>query len=73
MWRIDPTTNAVVATIPVPPTPVQGRDIAVGGGSVWAESAISSSPASTRPQVWRLPLDWHRAVARPEGFEPPTY
>lgn len=34
--RIDPTTDTVVATILVTSRPVEGGDIAVGGGSVWA-------------------------------------
>jgi YVTN family beta-propeller protein len=34
--RIDPATDTVVATILVTPTRVEGGDIAVGGGSVWA-------------------------------------
>jgi virginiamycin B lyase len=34
--RIDPATDAVTATILVTPVPVQGGDIAVGGGFVWA-------------------------------------
>jgi YVTN family beta-propeller protein len=34
--RIDPQTNSVVATIAVSSTPVDGGDIAVGCGAVWA-------------------------------------
>ncbi len=34
--RIDPVTDTVTATILVSPAPVEGGDIAVGGGSVWA-------------------------------------
>ena len=34
--RIDPATDSVTATIVVATRPVQGGDIAVGGGSVWA-------------------------------------
>ncbi len=33
--RLDPVTNSVVATIPTG-GPIQGGDIAVGGGYVWA-------------------------------------
>lgn len=34
--RIDPATDAVTATILVTAVPVDGGDIAVGGGFVWA-------------------------------------
>jgi virginiamycin B lyase len=34
--RIDPATDSVVATVLATPTRVEGGDIAVGGGSVWA-------------------------------------
>jgi virginiamycin B lyase len=34
--RIDPATDTVTATILVTPTRIDGGDIAVGGGSVWA-------------------------------------
>ena len=34
--RIDPATNRVVASIRVTARPIQGGDIDVGGGSVWA-------------------------------------
>jgi YVTN family beta-propeller protein len=34
--RIDPETDTVDATILVTPSPIEGGDIAVGGGSVWA-------------------------------------
>jgi YVTN family beta-propeller protein len=34
--RVDPSTNAVIATIKVAEYPVQGGDVAVGGGSAWA-------------------------------------
>lgn len=34
--RVSAETNAVVATIPVDSTPVDGGDLAVGGGYVWA-------------------------------------
>jgi streptogramin lyase len=34
--RIDPATNAVSETIDVSDVPVDGGDLAVGGGSVWA-------------------------------------
>lgn len=34
--RVDPTTNKVVATIRVDSGPVEGGDISVGGGYVWA-------------------------------------
>jgi virginiamycin B lyase len=34
--RIDPATDSVTATILVATRPVQGGDIAVGGGFVWA-------------------------------------
>jgi virginiamycin B lyase len=34
--RIDPTTNQVAATITVSTTAIDGGDIAVGGGYVWA-------------------------------------
>ena len=34
--RIDPASDSVTATILVATRPVQGGDIAVGGGSVWA-------------------------------------
>ena len=33
--RIDPKTDSVVATISVGAMPIEGGDIAVGGGSVW--------------------------------------
>jgi virginiamycin B lyase len=34
--RVDPSTNSVVATIKVTESPVQGGDMAVGGGFAWA-------------------------------------
>ena len=34
--RVDPATNAVTATITVDSGPVEGGDLAVGGGFVWA-------------------------------------
>ena len=34
--RVDPDTNQVVATIDVATSPVDGGDLAVGGGAVWA-------------------------------------
>jgi YVTN family beta-propeller protein len=34
--RVDPDTNTVAATIPVDSHPVDGGDLAVGGGYVWA-------------------------------------
>ena len=34
--RVDPATNTVVATIDVDTGPIEGGDLAVGGGRVWA-------------------------------------
>ena len=48
--RVDPATNTAAATIKVADEPVNGGDIAVGGGSVWArvtdQLAVRIDPAT---------------------------
>ncbi len=54
--RIDPKTAAVVATISVGSTPIEGGDIAVGGGSVWvrvSDSLIARIDPKTNRVVGR--------------------
>jgi streptogramin lyase len=46
LWRIDPATGKLVATIPLPFTPT---DVAVGDGAVWVTSALANWLARIDP------------------------
>lgn len=55
--RIDPTTDKVTDTIDVSPVPVDGGDLAVGGGSVWArvsDALVVRIDPTTRRVVDRI-------------------
>ncbi len=55
--RIDPGTNTVVATIPVSARPVEGGDMAFGGGFAWArvsDSLVAQIDPATNTVVRRL-------------------
>ena len=59
--RVDPATNTVTATIHVSGRPIQGGDIAVGGGSVWARVSdvlIAQIDAATNTVVARFGESW---------------
>lgn len=54
--RVDPATNSVVATVRVDEGAIQGGDIAVGGGFVWArvtDSLVAKIDPSTNTVVAR--------------------
>jgi YVTN family beta-propeller protein len=59
--RVDPATNAVAATIRVSGRPIQGGDIAVGGGSVWARVSdvlVAQIDPATNAVVARFGESW---------------
>ena len=55
--RIEPTTNATVAQIEVGEGPVDGGDIAIGGGYVWArvsDSLVAQMDPATNRTIARF-------------------
>jgi YVTN family beta-propeller protein len=59
--RIDPATDTVLATIHVSGRPIQGGDIAVGGGSVWARVSdvlVAQIDIATNTVVARFGESW---------------
>ena len=59
--RVDPATNAATATITVSGRPIQGGDIAVGGGSVWARVSdvlIAQIDPATNTVIARFGESW---------------
>jgi virginiamycin B lyase len=59
--RVDPATNTVTATIRVSGRPIQGGDIAVGGGSVWARVSdvlVAQIDPATNTVVARFGKGW---------------
>jgi len=59
--RVDPAKNAIAATIRVSGRPVQGGDIAFGGGSVWARVSdvlIAQIDPATNEVVARFGESW---------------
>jgi YVTN family beta-propeller protein len=54
LWRIDPATARVAATIGLPSAP---RDVAAGAGAVWVTGQLDDA-------VWRVDPETNRVVAR---------
>jgi DNA-binding beta-propeller fold protein YncE/tRNA A-37 threonylcarbamoyl transferase component Bud32 len=51
LWRIDPATGKLTATIPLPFAPT---DVAVGDGAVWVTSALANTLARIDPSTNRV-------------------
>jgi serine/threonine-protein kinase len=51
LWRIDPATGKLAATVPLPFAPT---DVAVGDGAVWATSALANKLARIDPSTNRV-------------------
>jgi virginiamycin B lyase len=69
--RVDPATNKAVATITVDSGPVDGGDLAVGGGFVWArvtDTLVAKIDPATNTVVARYsPVAGSGSVAADEG------